>query len=200
MAALDFPASPSNGQTYSANGLTYTWDGSSWRKGSSDGGVPSGAIILWYGTVASIPTGWVLCDGSNSTPDLRNKFIIGAHSDSGGLQKTTVTGSSTLTGGSKDAVVIQHNHGITDPTHGHSINDPGHTHTYIDQYVVINNGYRPWPANNNDCASRDINSGGNTTGIAVNANGTGITVNNEGSSGSNANLPPYYALCYIMKS
>ena len=47
--------------------------------------IPSGLISMWSGTIASIPSGWVLCNGSNSTPDLRNKFIIGAHSDSTGL-------------------------------------------------------------------------------------------------------------------
>lgn len=38
--------------------------------------VPSGGIIMWSGTLASIPTGWALCDGSNGTPDLRNRFIM----------------------------------------------------------------------------------------------------------------------------
>lgn len=43
---------------------------------------PSGGIILWSGTVATIPSGWVLCDGSNSTPDLRNRFVKGLSSGS----------------------------------------------------------------------------------------------------------------------
>ena len=37
-----------------------------------------GMILLWYGPVVLIPTGWQLCDGTNSTPDLRNRFIVGA--------------------------------------------------------------------------------------------------------------------------
>ena len=37
-----------------------------------------GMILLWYGPVVLIPTGWQLCDGSNATPDLRNNFIVGA--------------------------------------------------------------------------------------------------------------------------
>ncbi len=37
-----------------------------------------GMIILWYGPIVFIPTGWQLCDGTNSTPDLRNNFIVGA--------------------------------------------------------------------------------------------------------------------------
>jgi hypothetical protein len=42
------------------------------------GGVPTGGIIMWSGTIATIPAGWALCDGSNGTPDLRNRFIAGA--------------------------------------------------------------------------------------------------------------------------
>lgn len=41
-------------------------------------GYPSGTILFWSGTIANIPTGWVLCNGSNGTPDLRNKFVKGA--------------------------------------------------------------------------------------------------------------------------
>tara|TARA_B100001113_G_scaffold269583_1_gene224326 strand:- start:583 stop:1362 length:780 start_codon:yes stop_codon:yes gene_type:complete len=46
--------------------------------GSSTFAVPSGGIIIWSGAANAIPTGWVLCDGTNSTPNLRDKFIIGA--------------------------------------------------------------------------------------------------------------------------
>lgn len=41
-------------------------------------GVPSGVITMWSGSIASIPTGWVLCDGLNGTPDLRNRFVLAA--------------------------------------------------------------------------------------------------------------------------
>jgi hypothetical protein len=40
--------------------------------------LPSGLISMWFGTLGSIPAGWVLCDGTNSTPDLRNRFVLGA--------------------------------------------------------------------------------------------------------------------------
>lgn len=46
--------------------------------GSSGSGVPNGAIIMWSGSVATIPDGFSLCDGTNGTPDLRNRFVIGA--------------------------------------------------------------------------------------------------------------------------
>ncbi len=60
----------------------------------------TGMIIMWNSTVASIPSGWVLCDGNNSTPDLRDKFIVGVTQDDSGTAKTNVTGSLLQTGGS----------------------------------------------------------------------------------------------------
>lgn len=78
--------------------------------GSEDNSLPVGSIIIWSGTVASIPTGWQLCDGTNGTPDLRDRFVVGARQDSGGTAMTTVSGSLTKSGGS-----ISHTHsGTTD--------------------------------------------------------------------------------------
>jgi len=56
--------------------------------------------MLWSGSIATIPTGYVLCDGDNGTPDLTDRFIFGAGSladpgDSGGDEETLFgTGSS----------------------------------------------------------------------------------------------------------
>jgi len=130
-------------------------------------GIPSGSIVLWSGSIASIPSGWVICDGTNSTPDLRNRFIVGAGS----------TYAVAATGGTADAIVVSHTHTINDPGHFHSINAGGN-------------------------ASNSLNSGG-TVNLASSNTGTevtGITINSAGSSGTNANLPPYYALAYIMKT
>ena len=88
-------------------------EGDIWYDTSSTndaGTIPVGGIIMWSGTIAAIPTNWALCNGSSGTPDLRNTFVIGAHSDDGGSAKTTVTGSATPSGGSKDAVVVDHTH------------------------------------------------------------------------------------------
>ena len=169
-------------------------------------GIPSGFIGMWSGLISNIPSGWYLCNGQNGTPDLRNKFVIGAHHDAGGTQKTTITGSSTLSGGSKDATLVSHSHTINNHTHSFSASTTGgnHVHQYIDQYVVINNGYRPWPANNNDCAQRNIDTSGSgshshsISGTTGNPSDRGTDT--QGSSATNANLPPYYALAYIMKS
>jgi hypothetical protein len=63
------------------------------------GAIPSGLISLWRGTIATIPAGWVLCNGLNGTPDLRNVFIVGANADNAGVSNTEVTGSPTKSGG-----------------------------------------------------------------------------------------------------
>jgi hypothetical protein len=77
----------------------------------------SGMIMLWSGSEASIPAGWLLCDGTSSTPDLRNKFVVGA---SAGTGDTTYPGLSVgATGGSADAIVVSHTHTAT-------VTDPGH--------------------------------------------------------------------------
>ena len=61
--------------------------------------VPAGVIVMWSGTIVTIPTGWVLCDGNNGTPNLTDKFIVGAKQDDSGTAKTNITGSLTQTGG-----------------------------------------------------------------------------------------------------
>ena len=151
---------------------------------------PVGGIIMWSGSIAAIPTGWALCNGSNGTPDLRNRFVIGAHSDSAGVAYSTVTGSNTQTGGSKDAIAVSHTHTATS-----SVSDPGHNHT------SFTNGA---PNGVGAGAALTSSSWGNTPGHAVQSNTTGIsvstTVASAGSSGTNANLPPYYALAFIMKT
>jgi hypothetical protein len=148
--------------------------------------VPSGLISMWSGTIASIPSGWVLCNGSNSTPDLRNRFIIGAHSDTAGVAYTTVTGSNTQTGGSKDAINVSHTHTATS-----TVTDPGHNHTYFGG--VLEGAQNDIPAD--DRIGESSNTGTSTTGITV-----ATSISTEGSSGTNANLAPYYALAYIMKT
>jgi hypothetical protein len=150
--------------------------------------IPSGLISMWSGTIASIPSGWVLCNGSNGTPDLRNKFVIGAHTDSAGVAYSTVTGSNTQTGGTKDAIVVSHTHTATSV-----VTDPGHLHTFTNY------------SNANGASDTPIIGSSNTlTTVSTNSAVTGISVattnSTEGSSGTNQNLPPYYALAYIMKT
>jgi hypothetical protein len=150
--------------------------------------IPSGLISMWSGSIASIPTGWVLCNGSNSTPDLRNKFVIGAHSDTAGVAYTTVTGSNTTTGGTKDAIVVSHTHTATS-----SVTDPGHLHTFTNYSNAGGASDTPIIGSSNTTATVSTNSA--VTGISV-----ATTNASTGSSGTDQNLPPYYALAFIMKT
>jgi len=71
-------------------------------------GIPRGTICMWYGDQASIPTGWTLCDGAGSTPDLRNRFIVGGNADGpGNIPYSSVDGAPKATGGN-----INHNHSL----------------------------------------------------------------------------------------
>ena len=150
-------------------------------------GIPAGIIVMWSGTIATIPTGWLLCNGTSSTPDLRNRFIIGAFQDTTGVAYTTVTGADTQTGGTKDAITVSHTHTATS-----TVTDPGHVHgLYASQSDAIGGSgaqasYRGTPGANTSSA---------VTGVTV-----ATTNASAGSSGTNANLVPYYALAYIMKA
>lgn len=155
--------------------------------------VPSGFIGMWSGTIATIPTGWYLCNGSNGTPDLRDKFIIGAHSDETSIAKTNITGTLTQTGGSKDAIAVSHSHTASSSS---SVSDPGHLH-YSYGAGAFNGGGDggAYGQSGTGHGARPLQAA--VTGISVS---TSTTVASAGSSGTNANLPPYFALAFIMKS
>jgi len=146
-----------------------TWE----LKGNIGGDMmPIGSIIMFNGSFSDIPSNWALCDGSNGTPDLVGQFIIG----------TATEADLGDTGGSADAVVVEHSHGITDNGHTHDVeylsnplnSDSGGAHNSVLNY------------------SPDEQ-------VATTSATTGITINSEGISGTDANLPPYYTLAYIMK-
>lgn len=130
-----------------------------------DTAMPSGGIIMWSGSVASIPSGWYLCNGSNSTPDLRGRFVYGAGGgyspgDTGGEETHTLT----------TAEMPAHNHG-----------------------GVTGQGDGSREANVNG-------SGSNRNNYQTPGTGHTHTISSEGGGGAHNNLPPYYALAFIMKS
>jgi hypothetical protein len=139
--------------------------------------IPAGGIFMWSGSIGSIPAGYVLCNGSNGTPDLRDRFVVGAGS----------TYAVDASGGSANAVVVSHTHTATSV-----VTDPGHTHPYNAPSLSPNNAAGSVP---DYIQQTSANTTSNTTGITV-----ATTVATAGVSGTNANLPPYYALCYIMKT
>lgn len=119
---------------------------------------PVGTIVIWSGTADNIPTGWQLCDGTKGTPDLRDKFVLGAGTnhavgDSGGSEEVTLTVEQM-------------------PTHSHKVS-------------TSYNNTEGAPRNGTMCALDNLS-------------GT-IDAQNSGSSQPHPNMPPYYALCYIMK-
>ena len=151
--------------------------------GTAGGIVPSGAIIMWSGAANAIPTGYVLCNGSNNTPDLRNRFVVGA--GTGGNY------SVNATGGSADATLVSHQHG---PGSYSTSSDGGHTHTY---------NFRSGTERADNDEDHQRNSGSqqyNTGSSGAHTHTISGSSSTEGSSATNANLPPYYALCYIMKT
>ena len=160
--------------------------------------MPPGAVIMWSGSIANIPTGWYLCDGTNSTPDLRNKFIVGADADNSTVANTGITGSPTQTGGSKDAVVVSHTHTatVTDAGHSHKLANAGSHKNNSSPYMgiegTVNVDYA-LGSDNTTTAPTLMSSSTQTTGVTVANSTTGV-------SGTNANLPPYFALAYIMKA
>ena len=160
--------------------------------GGGGGMVPVGGIIIWSGAANAIPSGWALCNGSNSTPNLQNRFVLGAGQ----------TYSVGATGGFTDASNISHTHtSASAGAHQHSISDPGHHHLYDRWY---NQEVKHGDATNRRAPrTLDSNGGvsGNTTGIEIlSGGGHSHTVNSSGISGSGRNMPPYYALCYIMRT
>ena len=190
---------------------------------SGTGGVvPIGGIIMWSGTILSIPNNWKLCDGNNSTPNLVDKFIICASADSSGA-KTNVTGSYTQTGGSKDSDLQAHTHASTaavtntmsasQAAHNHAITDSGHTHVVTIGRISQIGSSTAGLINNTDNTLSQINytSSSSTTGISLASATPAITLAGSvtvamtnpsagSGAGTNQNLPPYYALAFIMRT
>lgn len=158
--------------------------------------VPLGGIIMWSGTTA--PDGWRICEAGVGAvngitiPDLTDKFVVGAGD----------TYSVAETGGSADAVVISH-------THGGTTNSGGSHHHFIAHNGLDNtdglNTSMPMAKQSNSGGdleyALDSRSGGTATvGKTSTHNGHthSFTTNSTGVSGTNKNLPPYYALAFII--
>lgn len=147
--------------------------------------VPIGGIILWSGSVASIPSGWALCNGSNGTPDLRNRFVVGAGStyspgNTGGLDKVTLSLAEM-------------------PSHFHQIGvivakwgDNGNNRNFPD----FNSTSYPDSDYGGDIARWRTRYQGGSTNYTSAGSSNGRT---RGTTTAHENRPPYYALAYIMR-
>jgi len=166
---------------------------------STDGGVefymvPKGSIIMWSGALVAVPAGWQLCDGTNGTPDLRNKFIYGV-----------ATGENPGAAGG----ATSHSHTYTTViAHGHSVSDPGHKHWVSSAQRDDGNGggcmgntqmYGLW----SDASSYTADDPSYGAGRYDRAVGTGISITSAGSASGTTSaptvLPPYMKLAFIMK-
>jgi len=151
--------------------------------------IPAGLISMWSGSIGSIPSGWYLCDGSNGTPNLTDRFVIGAGS----------TYAVNGTGGATSVTLITANM----PAHTHTatsvVTDPTHQH-----YVGSNDSTAGFGG---DAGNREFvqnYNAGNGPATYTNFASTGITVATTnasvGSGSSFSIIPSYYALAFIQKS
>ena len=180
--------------------------------------VLTGALLMW--PTGTAPSGYLLCTGTavSRTTYAALFAIIGTTFGAGDGSTTFNLPNYTnrmpygttvgATGGSADAIVVSHTHTatVTDPQHSHSasssVTDPGHHHS-----TNVSNsggGSGPWTVQTNPTYTIDTNTA--TTGISVSTSinnaSTGISVSNAtvGSSGTNANLPPYLGINFIIKT
>jgi hypothetical protein len=154
-------------------------------------GIPTGLVIWWYGSIASIPSGWQLADGTNGTIDLRNMMVVGAGTGSAYTPGDTGTGSHTPTGTitigthSLIAAEIRHVHDFQDKYAAGSgtgaVNSPGQTR----KYATTGGGHY-------DSMTGDSNIG-KATADAHGHLGSTTTIN------AFTALPPYHALAFIQK-
>lgn len=157
-------------------------------------GIPKRGVIMWSGTIAEIPGGWALCDGSNGTPDLRDRFVVGA----GGAYTVSSTGGAS-------SVDANHNHTIPQESPGtNATGDHGH-HIDVNLYNGIGD-----VTDGADDGNKEVGSEGHGHHLMADTWGNGThshTVNAHAHGGATVtggataleNRPPYYALAFIMK-
>ena len=154
-----------------------------------NGVIPIGGIIMWSGTDAAVPSNWNLCDGTNGTPNLIDRFIVGRGS----------AYADDSTGGQTDAIIPTHTHTATGGSHGHPVRHSTQVTGAVDAdasggYVLDNTGVQDFAANNS--------TPGSTSGDQIGQSGS-LTLTAATPAGSESvagkNLPPYYAIAYIMR-
>lgn len=145
LASPTFTGSPA-APTATAGSNTTQIANTSYVRGELTTLIPAGIITLWSGAISAIPAGWTLCNGSNSTPDLRDRFVVGAGTTyavgaTGGAN--TVTLDATMIPGHTHSVSASgttssagdHTHTFSGTTsgqsntHSHGVSDPGHSHS-----------------------------------------------------------------------
>ena len=197
----------SSGTNYGTSGQVLTSQGNASPIWSN--AFPSGGIIMWSGSIASIPSGWYLCNGANSTPNLIDRFVIAA----GNVYAVGATGGST-TGSLITANLPSHTHTFSattgymnsNVTHSHSVNDPGHSHAT--NYDYVSNKPTATDANASGTPANSFVNGTQAASTGISLNSADInhthflsgTTDGTGSGSGFSILNPYYALAFIMKA
>jgi microcystin-dependent protein len=192
-----------------ASGNVLTSDGTTWTSSASGGAFVTGMILLWSGSIASIPSGWALCNGTSGTPDLRDRFVVGA----GNTYAVGATGGST-TRSLIEANLPSHTHTFSGT--GTSSNASGTTtgaisFDFLSNFGCISNvpsasGAFSASTGRSNRPQGAAGTGSNTTlnlNVTAHTHSTTISGTTGGGSGTSTAfsiLPPYYALAYIMKT
>ena len=175
-------------------------DGSWQVPPSAEGGVPAGVIAMWSGSIASIPAGWQLCDGTNGSPDLRDKFVkcvaaaeepgttggAATHAHGAGTYATSAhAGTAVADHASHTHTYTQvpnHTHPITDPTHNHTQN--AHTHVVTSQTATTGSAtsYEHGTLDTSSAEAEVTEVTGSTTATNI-AAATGITATDNPTGG-----------------
>ena len=149
-----------------------------------------GMIVMWSGTIGSIPEGWKICDGQNGTPDLRSRFVIGA-SLSGASLDPGLTVKEFKPAGNKGGVETVTLAAWQMPRHSHGLTN------------FINEGFNCWGQNcRSSGAQRSVESLSGKqrkTGQYGGPADMYYPTDMFGGDGAHENMPPFYALAYIMK-
>lgn len=186
----------SNGKILVGNNLL--WFGSNKIQLPQDT-IPSGIIAMWSGASNVIPAGWVLCNGQNGTPDLRNRFIVGAGST---YSVGATGGSNTVTLATSNIPSHTHSHSFSVNLSGLTCSSAGeHTHTIRtgDGSVSSARPNSAGGASTSRPGSINTESAGSHTHTISGSGSLSGSISNTGGGQAHENRPPYYALCFIMK-
>lgn len=143
---------------------------------------PSGSIVMWAGLLADIPSGWVICDGNNGTPNLFDRFVKSVPSGidpgaSGGQNSHTISSSQMAT----------HSHTTSSSNSGKH----NHSQDYSGSGSWGSSDVDPIRGSNSSWESHGTQNGAHTHSTDIGLTGSGSSVENR---------PPFYEIAYIMKT
>lgn len=199
-------AAGTNGQALTADSAQATG-----MKYAAHGLAPVGGIVIYSGAVANIPANWQICDGTNGTPNLADRFILAGD------------GTNTGTTGGAASLNLQHSHALTSPTvsgthtHTQGVSGAGGSHTHAGGTTADNSQSDTWGTNEAGSAkfaalhhthgssgasgaeSSHTHSNPSTDADSGHTHTLSSTTSSNALSTTQDIRPPYYALCYVMR-